>query len=445
MRKELKAGVVILFSLLLSSFSAKNKFPPGIRTVVIDAGHGGKDPGCHGVHQREKDVSLAVALKVGAYIQKYCKDVKVIYTRSSDMFVELNERAAIANRNKADLFICIHCNSASYKDKRTKRIINNPAALGAETYVMGLHKTQGNLELAKRENSAILLEEDYKEKYNGFDPNSDEAYILMSIRQNAYLAQSLAFAAKVQHNFKTHAGRVDKGVKQAGFLVLWKTTMPSVLIEIGFLTNPEDHDFLSSPIGQDYMAASIFRGFRQYKDETEGHIQKYNDEVEKMPVYVASAKGGKDSEVNVGKKKEEPELAKSDDEPDTVDAKELIEVREPVEKEVKDPIAEIKKDTFTITTHHAATIKESVVFKIQFYSSEKQLSLTSPKFKEVDGIWMYKAGAIFKYTSGTFNSPEEALKLQKKIRAMGFTDAFVVSFKDGKRIDYNDALKLIKQ
>jgi N-acetylmuramoyl-L-alanine amidase len=434
--KKLKTGTVILFSLLLSSFSAKIGPAPVIRTVVIDAGHGGKDPGCHGDRYREKDVSLAVALKLGAYIQKYCKDVKVVYTRSTDVFVELNERAAIANRNKADLFICIHCNSASHKDKKSKRIVNNPSAMGAETYVMGLHKTQGNLELAKRENSAILLEKDYKEKYNGFDPNSDEAYILMSIRQNAYLAQSLGFAAKVQHNFKTHAGRVDKGVKQAGFLVLWKTTMPSVLIEIGFLTNPDDHNFLGSATGQDYMAASIFRGFRQYKDEAEGRAEKYDDEIEKMSAYnSAGGKVEKETTTSDSKKKEEEDELGPDDEADTADSEGAIE---------KTDVPKVKIDTLAVEPRKATGNKTAVTFKVQFYSSEKQLPLTSSKFKELDKVSMYKAGAIYKYTSGEFNSPEEAIKLQKKIRVTGFPDAFVASFKDGKRIDYNDALKLIK-
>ena len=225
-----------------------------LKTVVIDAGHGGRDPGTHGIYSEEKDIALSIALKLGTYIEKNIPDVKVIYTRTTDVFVPLNERAEIANKNKADLFISIHVDG--HVNKNT---------YGTSTYVMGLHKTDGNLEVAKKENSAILFEEDYSTKYEGFDPNSAESYIIFSFLQNTYLEQSLNYAAFVQDQFKNRTLRKSRGVKQAGFLVLWRTTMPSVLIETGYLTNPREEKYLITKDGQEYIASAIYRAFKNYK------------------------------------------------------------------------------------------------------------------------------------------------------------------------------------
>lgn len=229
-----------------------------IDTVVIDAGHGGKDPGTLGKNSREKDVALKIALKLGNYIQKNIPGVKVIYTRKDDRYLALDERADIANKNKADLFICIHANS-----------LPGAPAYGTETYVMGLHKDKGNFELAKRENSVILMDENYEERYEGFDPTSPESYILFTLSQNAYQESSLKFAQKVESQFKSKVGRYSRGVKQAGFLVLWRTTMPSVLIETGFLSNSKEEGFLTSDNGQDLIASGIYRAFKEYKAEIE--------------------------------------------------------------------------------------------------------------------------------------------------------------------------------
>ncbi len=229
-----------------------------INTVVIDAGHGGHDPGAMGRHSREKDITLAVALKTGNYIRQNMTDVKVIFTRTSDMFVELYKRAQIANDNRADLFISIHCNSN-----------RSSSPYGTETYVMGLHKTQENLEVAKKENSAILQEKNYADMYEGFDPNSDEDYVTLSLFQHAFQEQSIDMAIKIQDQFRDRAKRVDRGVKQAGFLVLYRTTMPGILIETGFLSNPPEEQFLLSDQGQDYIASAIYRAFREFKNEYE--------------------------------------------------------------------------------------------------------------------------------------------------------------------------------
>ncbi|MBS0010938.1 MAG: N-acetylmuramoyl-L-alanine amidase [Bacteroidales bacterium] len=222
--------------------------------VVIDAGHGGRDPGAEGRRSKEKDITLAIALKTGKYIEELIEDVKIIYTRTEDEFVELYKRAEIANKAQADLFISIHCNG--FRDAR----IN-----GSETFVMGIHKDQGNLEVAMKENAVITLEEDYTTRYQGYDPSSSESFIIFSVMQNIYLEQSLNFANYIQDQFRSRVGLGDRGVKQAGLIVLWQTTMPSVLVETGFITNSQEERFLMSSQGQDYIASAIFRAFRDYK------------------------------------------------------------------------------------------------------------------------------------------------------------------------------------
>jgi len=235
-----------------------------MRTIVIDAGHGGNDPGNLGTGRyktKEKDIALDVALRVGKYIKESFPDIKVVYTRDKDVFIGLNERAEAANKVKADLFLSIHCNAAK-----------STSAMGVETFALGLHRTEENLEVAMKENSAIFLEDDYQTKYEGFDPNSPESIVALTLMQSAYLQQSLAISSYVQKQFKERVGRKDRGVKQAGFLVLRKTTMPSILIELGFLTNATEEDFLNSEDGKTFMASAIFRGFKEYKEMVEDPI-----------------------------------------------------------------------------------------------------------------------------------------------------------------------------
>lgn len=242
-----------------------------IHRVVIDAGHGGKDPGALGKNSREKDIALSIALKTGEYIKKYLPDVEVIYTRKTDSFVELYRRAKIANDAKANLFISIHCNAS-----------RSTAASGTETYVMGLHKSQAQLEVAKLENAAILNEENFADMYEGFDPNQDEDYITLTMFQNAFLEQSTMLADEIQRQFRERVQRKDRGVFQAGFLVLYKTTMPGVLVETGFITNTEDERFLMSGDGQAYIASAIFRSFKFYKDEMERKDNKAQQVVKEV-------------------------------------------------------------------------------------------------------------------------------------------------------------------
>ncbi|PTX19538.1 N-acetylmuramoyl-L-alanine amidase [Pontibacter mucosus] len=257
MKNIVTVSVLAFVFLLCSSNTLEFKKEYKVRTVVIDAGHGGKDVGCNGKFSHEAHVALDIAKQVGALIEKNVPDVKVVYTRTEDKFVELIDRAGIANKNNADLFISIHLNAGP------------PTAYGTETYTMGLHTSNGNLEVAKRENSVILQEDNYEANYNGFDPNSPQSHILFALHQSAYMDNSLRFAEKVEREFSTRAGRKSRGVKQAGFLVLWKSYMPSVLIECGFLTNPTEEKFLNDKTGQAYIASGIYRAFREYKQEME--------------------------------------------------------------------------------------------------------------------------------------------------------------------------------
>lgn len=258
-----KANIVRLLLLITAisiggtSFTKPN-VSAKIKTIVIDAGHGGHDPGCQYGGAHEKDVTLAIALKLGKILKEKESDIKVIYTRETDTFIELYERAAIANRNKAVLFISIHCNA-------------NPkiTVSGTETYAMGLYKAESNLSVSKRENDAVLLEDNYDKHYDGFDPNSPEANIIFSLYQSSYLNQSLSFAQKVQTNLHLTTLRADRGIKQAGFLVLWKTTMPSVLIETGFLSNADDRKVLTSSEGQENYAKGIYKAVKDFKSDLE--------------------------------------------------------------------------------------------------------------------------------------------------------------------------------
>jgi N-acetylmuramoyl-L-alanine amidase len=397
--------------------------------VCIDPGHGGKDPGCHGDSAKEKDVALAIGLKLGAYIEKYYPDVKVVYTRKTDVFVELNERAAIANRNNADLFICIHCNSACVRKKQTNgkfKDVCNETADGAETYVMGLHVSQGNLDVAKRENESATLEDDYQNKYN-MGISGDEAAIILSAYQNLYMEQSTLFAQFCQDEFRTRAGRDDRGVEQAGFLVLWKTAMPSVLIETGFLTNPVEERFLGREKGQTHMAASIFRAFRKWKDNVEGITHTYDDEVEKMKPYKV------EKEDTAGLRKPWNYVSNPSGHPKPVVKKDTAKKDTPI-------VAVVTKDSANSTP---VMKNEKVVYRVQIISSEKALPNDSPKFKGLKDIWQYEHNGIIKYTAGEYATMAEAVKRQAELRTAGFNEAFVVAFdKDGKRITIEEAKKL---
>lgn len=258
LNRSIKPLSYIILLLMFCAFQPVYLFQNKVKVIVLDAGHGGHDSGCLGKKSKEKDVALAIVLKLGKQIENQFKDVKVVYTRKTDHFVELFERAAIANRHNANCFISIHCNSGP------------KTAYGTETYAMGLHKTEANLNVAKRENAVILLEDNYEKNYDGFDPKSPEAHVIFSLFQSAYMEQSLNLAQKVDEALTDNAKRSSRGVKQAGFLVLFKTSMPSILIESGFLTNENEEQFLRDSLNQEVMAKSIFKAIKNYKQETEG-------------------------------------------------------------------------------------------------------------------------------------------------------------------------------
>ena len=343
-----------------------------IKTVVIDAGHGGKDPGCHGVSAHEKHVCLSMALMLGDMIKKEYPKVKVVYTRDTDVFVELDERAKIANKNNADLFICIHANAGI------------SAAYGTETYVLGLHRTEAQQRVMERENSIITLEDDKGAKYKDFDMSPD-AIIGIQLQLAVNLNQSIRFAEFLQKEFKKQ-GRYDRGVKQAGFLVLYKTTMPSVLIETGFLPNPTEEKFIGSPEGQEKMAQSMLTAFIQYKNQTEGKVVDYT------PVNTP-----------------------------------------PEEKQVV-------TDTSTVKSNSSG-----LIFSVQIETSESRVALNSSRFKGLS-VKEYQQDKLYKYYTGSFAKDLDAAKNYKlELQEKGFQHAFVIAFFNGERISIEKAIKLAEK
>lgn len=475
----------------------------GIKTIVIDPGHGGQDPGCNGAIHKEKDVALAVALKLGKYIEEHLKDVKVIYTRTTDVFVQLEERAQIANKAKADLFISIHCNAAGKpvytidpktgkkhvkmrKNKKGKMVpveTTNPVPFGTETYVMGLKNEEGKMRVATRENSAILFEDNYEKKYGGFDPESLESYIIMSNYTSAYVIQSASLAMKLQEEYARKAGRIDKGVHRQSIWVLWRTSMPSILTEVGYLTNPLEETFLGSEKGQEYLAKSIFRGLRKYKDEVEGTKKEYSDEFENQPalenenIAAGNVPGQKKSEDNDD---DEPEPVKAVEEKKAPPVSEAVTTTVQAKKEKVDdgkyapidlkkdetPVAATreKEDTGAVSAKNivekfrkdkpaadpvkpkepvTASVSQGVVFKVQFASSDVELNLKQEKFSMIVDADFYRLNNALKYTSGKFSSVNDAVAHKNMLRQKGFADCFVVAFKNGQRIDLNEAKKLV--
>lgn len=367
--------LLLLFNLynvnLLSQTNSTN-----IKTIVIDPGHGGKDSGTLGTKRfkiYEKHVALAVSLKLGNYIAEEFPDVKIIYTRDTDVFLELNERTEIANKSNADLFISIHCDG-----------FTNPKPSGASVFVMGMSKLKANMDVAMRENSAIYLEDNYQQKYDGFDPKSAESYIVFSLMQNTYLNQSLQIAEEVESEFSNRANRKSRGVKQAPFYVISRTNMPSILVECGFLTNPKEEEFLHSDLGQDYIASAIFRAFRSYKQ----NIEITDEAVNEKPI-------------------------------DVVDT--------------------LKKD---VVSHKTNKIKNdlSLFYKIQIGTFLRSM-LNNKQFTDLN-VEEEKINGTFKYFVDAGNSKKEADRLKINLRNLGFKGAFIVAFLDGKQISTKEALNL---
>lgn len=363
----LSLGITLLFLVIGLTHPSVAQKDFRINKVVIDPGHGGKDPGCNGKHSREKEIALSIGLELGRQIKAVHPDVEVIYTRDKDVFIPLNERAAIANRNQADLFISIHCNYIGIRNRAT----------GSETYVLGLHRAEDNLDVAKRENAAILMEDDYEKTYEGFDPYSPEGHIILSMFQHAYLEQSIQVATYIERNFKANGKLNSRGVKQAGFLVLRETAMPSVLVETGFLSADLDENYLMEKDNQRQVAQAMRKAFTQYKQDMEKGLGE--------PLVT-----GKEPEVPAaGPKMSEPQ-----------------------------PKPAVKDD--------------QVIYRVQVAAGARPD--VEPKLRSLEDLEVVREGDLYKFLVGYFTSAEAAKQRLSALKANGFDGAFIVTYKAGQRI-----------
>ena len=392
--------IICIFLWIVIPENAMHAASPKKFTVVIDAGHGGHDPGAIGKRGKEKNINLSVALKLGKLIQNNHSDTKVVYTRSSDVFVPLHRRAEIANEAKADLFISIHTNSIASRSSRVS---------GTETYTLGLHRTQENLEVAQKENAVILIEDDYQKQYAGFNPNSSESYIIFEFLQDKNMAQSVNFAQLIQQQFRHKARRIDKGVHQAGFLVLRETSMPSVLIELGYITNPNEEAYLLSSNGSSMLAQSIYQAFVNYK---------------------------------ANKKTSSPGVLTSSQ---PVEVEEDIVIEEPTAAHTQ-PVqtAQTAQPKETSQSSKSNTSSKPV-FKIQILTSDKVLPKNSRQFKGLSPVDRYKEKGIYKYTYGESTDYNKILRLKRSKVDAKFKDAFIIAFKDGEKMNINQAIREFKK
>jgi N-acetylmuramoyl-L-alanine amidase len=369
--------------------------------VVIDAGHGGNDPGAIGKISKEKDINLKIALKLGSLIRNTCNDVKVVYTRNKDVFVSLDRRAEIANSAKADLFISIHTNA----------LANNHTIKGASTWTLGLATSETNLSVAKRENSVILYEDDYQTRYAGFDPNSSESYIIFELMQDKYMLQSVRFASIVQQHFKTTCRRIDRGVHQAGFLVLKASAMPSVLVELGFISTPEEERYMNSEEGADNLSRGIYRAFLQYKEEHQTRVASGSPNQPEPVVETA---------------------------PPVVD---YTPVATPKPAESK-PATGVTPKPETVSVPRSAGDK--IIFKVQILASARPFGPNHKDFKGLQGIESYTEDGLYKYTYGASENYNEMVRIRKSLSGK-FMGPFIVAFKNGKKMNLNAAIAEFKK
>ncbi len=401
-----------------------------VRTVVVDAGHGGKDSGALGAVSKEKDIALSVALKVAAYIRENFPNVKVIMTRDTDVFIELRERARIANDAKADLFISIHCNAVPGASQ---------TALGTEVYIMGTHVLDINLDVAKRENEVIYLEDDFNTKYGGYDPNSPEGHILLSMFQDAFQLQSMELATKLDEQFKNLAKRKSRGVKQAGFWVLKATAMPSVLIETGYITTRKEESFLNSASGQEMLAVCIYRAFCQYKGQAEGQDLTHLAERVKLTLSSPPAEPVKEpvkpAPVNPEPVKPiKPDLVHSGNEP--------AKPNNTPNKPAAEPT--VVKPAVQVETKPSVVLDAKLIeFRVQVAASPTQLNLQESKWGLVPGLMEALEDGKYKYLSQAYTSFSEANAMRGSLASKGFKDCFVVAYQQGLRVDINKA-KLLR-
>ncbi|MFI3296209.1 MAG: N-acetylmuramoyl-L-alanine amidase [bacterium] len=422
----MKKIIQLLVAIMLLSTSLLSAKP---FTVVIDAGHGGKDPGAVGKIGQEKDVTLKVALLVGGYIEKAHPDVTVVYTRKTDKYVTLKERPEIANKANGDLFISIHANAAE-----------STRAVGCETYSLGVNKTNESFEIAKRENSVLLLEDNNQESYQGFDPTSPDSYIMFELMSERFFDQSLEMAHYIQKEFSS-IKRIDRGVRQAGFWVLHKVKMPSVLIELGFLSNVEEEKFLVSQEGQVKLAKSIFEGFEKYKRE-----------YDKRTINVST-----ENTLPESKKQQETPPATKEAEPKKEPVKEVKELAKQVDepkKEPETPKSEPVKQESKPTTPKKEEVKNQtqaksigIVYKVRVFSLRSPIADTHADMKKAQKfppVSYFESGGWYKYTCCSTTNYNEAIKLRDEVRAY-FKDAFIIGEYKGKIISEKEAIELEKQ
>ena len=400
MNRRIVATIILIFALAVA-MSAKKSF-----TLVIDAGHGGHDAGALGTFSKEKNINLNVALAFGRLVERNCPQVKVIYTRKTDVFIPLHQRADIANRNKADLFISIHTNA----------LPKGARATGLETYTLGMHRASDNFDVAKRENSVILIEKDYKQHYEGFDPSSSESYIMFEFLQDKNMAQSVELARLVQKRTCAAAARPNKGGKQAGFLVLRETSMPSCLIELGFISTHSEEQFLNSDEGVANMGRGIYQAFCEY-------LAKY-DKSFTVPFKPGEDVNAKETETE----QEEAREVKEEKKEERVEKKE--QKKEQAEDTPLQPVAEAKD--------------EAPVFKVQILTSSVKLKSGSRQLKGQENADFYKDGNLYKYTVGASTNYNEIYRLRKQLLDR-FPEAFIIAFKYGQRMDVQQAIREYKK
>lgn len=372
-------------------------------TLVIDAGHGGHDAGAKGKTSYEKNINLNVALAFGRYVERNMPEVKVVYTRKTDVFVPLHERASIANRNKADLFVSVHTNA----------LPNGKIARGMETYTLGMHRAADNLDVAKRENAVILIEKDYKQHYEGFDPNSSESYILFEFLQDKNMAQSVDMARFVQRRTCAAANRLNKGVKQAGFLVLRETSMPSCLIELGFISTPDEETFLNSQDGIDRLGRGIYQAFADYKAKHGG-----------------------------GRGTTQATALQRDTLPERLPKEDAAE--ESVAEESQVPLVTPTPLPLVTDTLEIAQTASCPVFKVQIMATDRRLRPGHPQLKGESEADCYEENGMVKYTLGASANYNEIYRLRKSLLAK-FPQAFIIAFKDGNKMDVNEAIREYKR
>ena len=403
---------------VMTSLAANKRF-----TLVIDPGHGGHDAGALGAISKEKNINLAVALRFGKYVEQNLPEVRVIYTRKTDVFIPLNERANIANRANADLFISVHTNA----------LPAGKVARGFETYTLGMHRAKDNLDVAMRENSVISMEKDYQQRYQGFDPRSSESYIIFEFIQGKNMERSVELARMIQRGVCDGANRPDKGVHQAGFLVLRETSMPGCLIELGFITTPDEERLLNDDSRVDDIARGIYEAFAKYKNKYDKSVSvpyraKDSEDVNLPKIVPDQEPAPKTRVVTRGKqpKREEatPEQPKRE-----------VKKQEP-KKDVKKQ--ETKKDV------KKAEVADAPVFKLQIFVGSRNLRKGDAHFKGETDYDSFQEGNLVKYTLGASTNYNEIYRLRKE-KLEKFPEAFIIAFKNGQKYDVNQAIREFKQ